>query len=78
MTNIERFQRLQVELVRAGFDTQLNAHPNGEKAKVGMVVDLRKHASNDIERLDALAGVHGFSYQVGEDSLAAVTLAGDE
>jgi hypothetical protein len=43
-----------------------------------MVVDLRKHASNDIERLDALAGVHGFSYQVGEDSLAAVTLAGDE
>ncbi|HWE80897.1 MAG TPA: hypothetical protein VG265_04555 [Gaiellaceae bacterium] len=78
MTNIERFQKLQVELVRAGFDTQLNAHPTGEKAKVGMVVDLRKHASNEIERLDVLTGAHGFSYQVGEDSLAAITLIGDE
>ncbi len=78
MTNIERFQKLQVELVRAGFDTQLNAHPNGDKAKVSLTVDLRKHAAGDIERLDALTGTDGFSYGIGEDSLAGITLANDE
>ncbi|HEY4348188.1 MAG TPA: hypothetical protein VGM80_11415 [Gaiellaceae bacterium] len=78
MTTIERFQRLQVELVRAGFDTNLQAHPSGEKAKVGMVVDLRKHAAADIEKLDALTSTHGFSYAVGEDSLAGIKLAGED
>jgi hypothetical protein len=78
MTNIERFQQLQVELVRAGFDTQLHAHPNGDKAKIAMVVDLRKHASADIEKLDALTTAHGFTYAIGEDSLAGVKLVGDE
>jgi hypothetical protein len=78
MTTIERFQKLQVELVRAGFDTQLNAHPNGEKAKVSMTVDLRKHAAGDIEKLDELTGTHGFSYGIGEDSLAGIMLAREE
>ena len=78
MTNIERFQKLQVELVRAGFGTDLRAHPRGEKASISMSVDLTRHASTDIERLDQLASQHGFTYKVGEDSHAGIVLAGDE
>ena len=39
-TTIERFQNLQVELVRTGFATELLARPDGDKAKVSMFVDL--------------------------------------
>ncbi len=76
MTNIERFQKLQVELVRAGFETDLLAKPDGDEAVIGMTVDLRKHAADDVEKLDALTSGHGFSYTIGEDSYAGVVLAG--
>ena len=75
MTNIERFQKLQVELVRAGFDTDLRAKPDGEQAVIAMSVDLRKHEAVDVEQLDSLTSRHGFSYTIGEDSYAGVVLA---
>ncbi len=79
MTTIERFQKLQVELVRAGFDTALHVQADGkeddERAVVAMFVELRKQTGRDIERLDELTGVFGFSYAIGDDSRAAITLA---
>jgi len=79
-TNIERFQKLQVELVRAGFETVLYAEPNGDKAILSMRVDLARHKgggaeNGSIEQLDALTSGHGFAYTVGKDSHAAITLA---
>ena len=49
MTTIERFQNLQVELVRAGFSTELHARPDGDQAKVSMFIDLEHRTANDIE-----------------------------
>lgn len=76
MTTIERFQRLQVELVRAGFATELQARPNGGKAVLAMYVELRDQQAAGIEKLDALASGHGFSYTVGDESRAAITPLG--
>jgi hypothetical protein len=75
MTTIERFQNLQVELVRAGFSTELHARPDGNQAKVSMFIDLEHRTANDIEYLDRLAGTQGFSYTVQENSRAALRLA---
>lgn len=75
MTTIERFQRLQIELVRAGFATELLARPNRDDAVLSMFVELEARTAEDIERLDVLAGGAGFSYTVGESSRAAITLA---
>jgi hypothetical protein len=77
MTTIERFQRLQVELVRAGFATELQARPSRDKAVLAMYVELQAQTANSIEMLDALAGGHGFSYTAGENSRAAIVLAGE-
>lgn len=74
-TTIERFQNLQVELVRTGFATELLARPDGDKAKVSMFVDLEHRTAQDIENLDRLAGTLGFSYTVQDNSRAALTLA---
>jgi hypothetical protein len=74
-TTIERFQNLQVELVRTGFATELLARPDGDKAKVSMFVDLEHRTANDIENLDRLAGTLGFSYTVQDNSRAALRLA---
>jgi hypothetical protein len=79
MITIERFQNLQVELVRAGFATEFYARPKGrtsDQATLTMFVDLTDHNAKQIEGLDALASVHGFSYTVQDDSRAALTLAG--
>ena len=56
--------------MRAGFETDLKAKPDGDDAVIGMTVDLRKHAADDVERLDVLTSGHGFSYTIGEDSYA--------
>lgn len=80
MTNIERFQRLQIELVRAGFETELHAGPKGnEKAAVVMFVDLHDKLGggvehSGIETLDNLTAGHGFGYAIGENSRAAINL----
>jgi hypothetical protein len=81
MTNIERFQSLQIELVRAGFETELHARPEGDKAVLSMYVDLRQQTGGSIEnggieRLDAITASHGFAYSVGEDSRATIALVG--
>jgi hypothetical protein len=77
MTTIERFQTLQVELVRAGFATELHAKPDGDQAKVAMFIDLEHQKADDMEHLDQLAGTYGFTYTVGENSRAALSLAGE-
>jgi hypothetical protein len=80
MTNIERFQRLQIELVRAGFETELRAGPNGDrKAVVMMYVDLHDKLGGGVEHsgievLDNLTAGHGFAYSIGENSRAAINL----
>ncbi len=78
MNTMERFQKLQVELVRAGFPTEFLARPNGrngDQATLTLFVDLKDRKAEHIESLDALAGLHGFSYTVGDDSRAALVLA---
>jgi hypothetical protein len=77
VTTIERFQTLQVELVRAGFATELFARPDRDQAKVSMFIELEKQTAGDMEQLDALAGTFGFTYTVGENSRAALSLAGE-
>jgi hypothetical protein len=79
-STIERFQRVQVELVRAGFATEFLARPNWrnrEEATLTMFVDLKDHKAEQIEELDALATQHGFSYTMQDDSRAALVLADD-
>ena len=80
MTNIERFQRLQIELVRAGFETELHARGHGDKAEVMMYVDLHDQLGGDvrhsgIEKLDTLTSGHGFAYSIGDNSRATINLA---
>ena len=78
MNTMERFQALQVELVRAGFATEFLARPagrSGDEAMLTMFVDLKDHSAEHIENLDALAELHGFSYTVRDDSRAALTPA---
>ena len=78
VNTMERFQKLQVELVRAGFATEFLARPagrNGDEATLTMFVDLKDHNAEHIESLDALAVLHGFSYTVRDDSRAALTPA---
>ena len=74
MTPIERFQKLQVELVRAGFDTNLHAEADHGEAVIAMLVELKQQTTVDIERLNELTGTHGFSCVIGDDSRAAITL----
>jgi hypothetical protein len=76
VNTMQRFQALQVELVRAGFATEFLARPagrNADEAMLTMFVDLKDHNAEHIESLDALAGLHGFSYTVRDDSRAALT-----
>jgi hypothetical protein len=75
MTPIEQFQNLQVELVRAGFDTDLRAEADHGEAVIAMFVELKEQTTADIERLNELTGTHGFSCVIGEDSRAAIKLA---
>ena len=78
MNTMVRFQKLQVELVRAGFATEFLARPagrNGEEAMLTMFVDLKDQNAEHIESIDALARLHGFSYTVRDDSRAALTPA---
>ena len=78
MNTMERFQKLQIELVRAGFATEFLARPAGRdtnEASLAMLVDLKDHKAEQIESLDALAGLHGFSYTVRDDSRAALSPA---
>jgi hypothetical protein len=75
MTTIERFQELQVELVRAGFATDLSARADGaEQAKVAMFVELHRQTAEQLEQLEQLTSARGFSFTVQENSRAAVTL----
>jgi membrane protein len=75
MTTIERFQKLQVELVRAGFDSELHAAADRGNAVLTMYVELTKQTAADIEKLDALTATHGLTCVIGDDSRAAITLA---
>jgi hypothetical protein len=75
MTAIEQFQQLQVELVRAGFDTELHAEADRGKAVIAMYVELKDPTAADVEKLDTLTGTFGFSYVIGDNSLAAISLA---
>ena len=80
MTTIEMFQSLQIELVRSGFATRLDAKPDGDEALVSLTLDLRSHSGGatsgaGIAELDELTAANGFSYVIGENSLATVTLA---
>jgi hypothetical protein len=74
VTNFERFQNLQVELVRAGFESYLHAQPKGDEALVSLHVELREQTADRVETLDALASNHGFSYKIVENSRAAISL----
>jgi hypothetical protein len=76
MTTIERFQTLQVELVRAGFGTELLTRPNGGHARLELFVDLKDRTAENIEYLDQLVAGHGFGYTVRDDSRAALSPAG--
>ena len=75
MTNIERFQKLQVELVRAGFDTELRSVTDRGNAVLTMYVEPRQQMAADVEKLDAQIGTLGFRCVIGDDSRAAITLA---
>jgi hypothetical protein len=77
MTTIERFQELQVELVRAGFVTELSARPDGDQAKVAMFVELQHESADHLQQLEQLSGARGFTFRVQEGSRAAVTLAAE-
>jgi len=73
MTTVERFQSLQVELIRAGFPTEFTTRPNGgDKATLTMFVDLKDKPAEKIEELDQLAATYGFSYTLQDDSRAAL------
>jgi hypothetical protein len=74
MTNFERFQAFQVELVRAGFGTTLEARPSGSGATIALLVDLERKDAETVERLDQLAAQHGFSFKLDAESRAALTL----
>jgi hypothetical protein len=75
MTNVERFQAFQVEVVRAGFDTGLQIRPDGKgAAEVVLFVDLEKRSGEVIGELYALATRHGFSFELDAESRAAMTL----
>jgi hypothetical protein len=74
VTNFERFQTLQVELVRAGFDTLLSARPSGDRAVIELSVNLERTGAETVEKLDVLVGEHGFSFTIGPDSRASLTL----
>jgi len=75
MTHVERFQAFQVELVRAGFDTELHIRPDGKgAAKVALFVDLEKRSGEVIGELSTLGSRHGFSFELGAESRAAMTL----
>ena len=75
VTNFERFQALQVELVRSGFDTLLEARPGGDGALIVLSVELERQNAATVEELDALAAEHGFTFTIGSDSRAVLTLA---
>ena len=72
MTTIERFQSLQVELVRAGFGTDFVTRPNGGHATLELFVDLKNRTAENVEYLDQLVAGHGFAYTVRDDSRAAL------
>jgi hypothetical protein len=74
MTTIERFQNLQVELVRAGFGTDFMTRPNGSDAKLTLYVALKDKTAENVEYLDQLAAGHGFGYTLTDDSRAALSL----
>jgi hypothetical protein len=76
MTTIERFQNLQVELVRAGFATDFATRPDGGKATLELFVDLKNRTAENVEYLDQLVAGHGFAYTVRNDSRAALAPTG--
>ncbi len=74
MTTIERFQNLQVELVRAGFGTDFMTRPNGGHATLSLYVVLKDRTADNVEYLDQLVAGHGFAYTITDDSRAALSL----
>jgi hypothetical protein len=76
MTTMERFQALQVELVRAGFGTDFTTRPDGTNAKLELYVDLKNRTAENVEYLDQLVAGHGFVYTVQDDSRAALSPSG--
>ncbi len=74
MTTIERFQSLQIELVRAGFGTDFTTRPNGGHALLELFVVLKDRTAENVEYLDQLVAAHGFAYTITDDSRAAVTI----
>jgi hypothetical protein len=74
MTIVERFQAFQVEVVRAGFETDLHIRADGKMAAGSYFVDLGKRSGEAVGELCALGSRYGFSFELDAESRAAMTL----
>jgi hypothetical protein len=63
VTDLERFQNLQLDLVRGGFDSTLRAHREEDHAIVSMSVALHREQAPDLmAELTKLVEAHGCAF----------------
>jgi len=72
---VEGFQQLQLELLRAGFETELQAEPGDDAVVVVLFVELGGHTAAEIETLLALGASRGFLSRIEAGGRAAITSA---
>lgn len=70
MTDLERLQGLQNDLVRGGFDSTLRARRDGDHALVSMTVALHEKQTPDLmAALSRLVEAHGCAVTVENETV---------
>jgi hypothetical protein len=75
MANLQSFQVLQQELVRAGFDSTLRAWREGNEAVMTLLVAL--HEQQTPERMSKLTDIvdeHGFAFTADNETVTITAL----
>jgi hypothetical protein len=75
VSELERFQDLQVKLVVAGFDTTLKARREGDEAVVSLTVALHHEQTPELmAKLTEIIGGHGFAFTAENETIEITTL----
>jgi hypothetical protein len=74
MNNFERFQRLQVLLVQAGFETTLNARREHDEAVISLSAGIDDDSPEQMARLAEITTENDFAFTVDGTTAEVTTL----
>jgi hypothetical protein len=75
VSELERFQDLQVKLVVAGFDTTLKARRERDEAVFSLTVALHQEQTPEVmAKLTEIIGGHGFAFTAENETVEITAL----